>query len=140
MPPELATICIKAGTSERGQCPHCGAPWVRQVEYANDGTRIAGNSRAVAMGHASHGMTAMARAGEPRTITATAWAPSCACPAHQPVPQTVLDPFSGAGTTALAADRLQRDAIGIELNPAYAAIARERINGEAGLFSPVAAE
>jgi site-specific DNA-methyltransferase (adenine-specific) len=56
------------------------------------------------------------------------------------VPQTVLDPFGGAGTTALAADRLQRNATIIELNPAYAEIARNRINGEAGLFAPVAAE
>lgn len=47
----------------------------------------------------------------------------------------VLDPFGGAGTTALAADRLQRNATIIELNPAYAAIARERINGEAPLFA-----
>jgi DNA modification methylase len=52
----------------------------------------------------------------------------------------ILDPFGGAGTTALAADRLQRDATIIELNPAYAEIARQRINGEAGLFAPVAAE
>jgi DNA modification methylase len=52
----------------------------------------------------------------------------------------VLDPFGGAGTTALVADRLQRDATIIEINPAYAALARDRINGEAGMFSPVAAE
>ncbi|WP_146009912.1 DNA-methyltransferase [Janthinobacterium sp. ROICE36] len=38
----------------------------------------------------------------------------------------VLDPFFGAGTTGLVADRLQRDCIGIELNPAYAEIARKR--------------
>src|SRR6185369_5349431 len=37
-----------------------------------------------------------------------------------PVGGTVLDPFSGAGTTCLVADRLQRNAIGIELNPEYA--------------------
>lgn len=52
----------------------------------------------------------------------------------------ILDPFGGAGTTALVADRLQRNATIIELNPTYAALARERINGEAGLFSPLAAE
>jgi DNA modification methylase len=36
---------------------------------------------------------------------------------------TVLDPFFGAGTTGLVADRLGRDCIGIELNPKFAAIA-----------------
>jgi DNA modification methylase len=56
------------------------------------------------------------------------------------ISDTILDPFGGAGTTALAADRLQRNATIIELNPAYADIARQRINGEAGLFAPVAAE
>lgn len=40
---------------------------------------------------------------------------------------TVLDPFGGAGTTGLVADRLQRNAVLIELNPAYAAMARERL-------------
>lgn len=40
---------------------------------------------------------------------------------------TVLDPFGGAGTTGLVADRLQRNAILIELNPEYAEIARKRI-------------
>jgi DNA modification methylase len=45
---------------------------------------------------------------------------------------TVLDPFGGAGTTALVADRLQRNAILIELNPEYAAMAESRINGDRG--------
>lgn len=52
---------------------------------------------------------------------------------------TVLDPFFGAGTTGLVADRLQRDCIGIELNPEYAAIADRRINDDAGMFAEVAA-
>ncbi len=47
---------------------------------------------------------------------------------------TVLDPFFGAGTTGLVADRLQRDCIGIELNPAYADMARKRCEGDAPLF------
>jgi DNA modification methylase len=49
----------------------------------------------------------------------------------------VLDPFFGAGTTGLVADRLQRDCIGIELNPAYAEIARKRIQGESSLLADV---
>jgi len=31
-PPALVEPCIKAGTSERGVCPECGAPWERVVE------------------------------------------------------------------------------------------------------------
>ena len=51
---------------------------------------------------------------------------------------TVLDPFGGAGTTGLVADRLQRSAILIELNPEYAAMARRRIYGDAPLLTEVA--
>lgn len=40
---------------------------------------------------------------------------------------TVIDPFGGAGTTGLVADRLGRDAILIELNPEYADMARARL-------------
>ena len=51
---------------------------------------------------------------------------------------TILDPFGGAGTTGLVADRLQRSAILIELNPSYAGIAERRILGDAPLFGEVA--
>ena len=43
---------------------------------------------------------------------------------------TVLDPFFGSGTTGLAAERLKRNYIGIELNTEYCALARARIGGE----------
>ena len=56
-----------------------------------------------------------------------------------PLGGVVLDPFGGAGTTGLVADRLQRDALLIELNPAYAQIAEKRITGDAPLFAEVAA-
>jgi DNA modification methylase len=49
----------------------------------------------------------------------------------------ILDPFGGAGTTGLVADRLQRDAILIELNPEYAAIAERRIRKEAPVLTDV---
>jgi DNA modification methylase len=50
---------------------------------------------------------------------------------------TVLDPFGGAGTTGLVADRLGRNAILIELNPEYAAMAERRLRGDAGMFADV---
>lgn len=45
-----------------------------------------------------------------------------------PAGGTVLDPFGGAGTTGLVAAKTGRNAILIELNPAYAKMAQERIN------------
>lgn len=50
----------------------------------------------------------------------------------------VLDPFGGAGTTGLVADRLQRHATMIELNPVYAAMARRRIHDDAPLLAEAA--
>lgn len=57
-----------------------------------------------------------------------------------PVGGTVLDPFGGAGTTGLVAERLGRNSILIELNPAYAAMAERRIRDDAPLLTRVAAE
>lgn len=53
---------------------------------------------------------------------------------------TILDPFGGAGTTGLAADRLGRHAILIEINPEYAEMARKRIQDDAGMFARVIAQ
>jgi DNA modification methylase len=44
--------------------------------------------------------------------------------------QTVLDPFAGVGSTLKAAALDQRRGIGIELNPRYADLARERMRCE----------
>lgn len=46
----------------------------------------------------------------------------------------VLDPFMGSGTTALVAKGIDRDYIGIELNPEYKAIAERRLFDKFGLF------
>lgn len=51
----------------------------------------------------------------------------------------VLDPFSGAGTTCLVANRLGRLAIGLELNPEYAELSRRRIQQDAPLIHEIAA-
>jgi site-specific DNA-methyltransferase (adenine-specific) len=55
--------------------------------------------------------------------------PSCQCKgAWQP--GLVLDPFMGSGSTAVAAERLGRDWLGIELKPEYVDMAMERIHAE----------
>ena len=48
---------------------------------------------------------------------------------------TVLDPFSGSGTTGMVALRLGRSYIGIELNPEYAAMSRSRIDHDCPMFN-----
>lgn len=47
----------------------------------------------------------------------------------------VLDPFAGSGTTGMVALRLGRRFVGIELNPDYVDLARERITGDAPLLN-----
>lgn len=61
-----------------------------------------------------------------RELRIGALASQCACGTGWR-PGLVLDPFMGAGTTAIAAEKHRRDWIGIELNPSYAQQAQERI-------------
>ena len=43
---------------------------------------------------------------------------------------TILDPFMGSGTTGVACKLMNRDFIGIEIDPFYFDIAQKRINSE----------
>jgi len=58
-------------------------------------------------------------------------AATCHCEADSE-PGLVLDPFFGAGSTAIAADKLHRDWVGIELNPEFAGLAGRRIAAARG--------
>lgn len=51
--------------------------------------------------------------------------------------ETVIDPFAGSGTLGIAADRQQRDAILIEIDPNYAELARRRVSGDCPMFTEV---
>jgi DNA modification methylase len=67
--------------------------------------------------------------GRPWQRTSAALRPTCTCKARWR-PGLVLDPFMGAGTTAVVAQRLGRDWLGIELNPDYLTLALDRIAKE----------
>jgi len=123
MPPALVRPCVLAGTSARGVCPECGAPWGRVVERTP--MVVAPSGRAAKMGEYGRICTSGTMTQAPTTRT-TGWAPTCAHTAD-PIPATVLDPFAGAGTVPLVAAENGRGYIGIELNPEYAEMARERI-------------
>jgi len=132
-PEWLVEPLVKAGTSEKGCCAECGKPWVRVVQrsggttgqswhdHSRDGE--VGMSQASWPGGVGASKNAEGKAYEVRT---TAWRPACKCRAD-PVPCTVLDPFSGAGTVALVAARLGRRAVGIEAKAEYNAMAARRI-------------
>lgn len=130
-PPKLIEPLIKAGAPEHGCCPQCGAPWRRQVavSYEVGGPKHGENAKALRYGRDDH---LNAEPYKTRTSETIGWEPRCKCPAHEPVPCTVLDPFGGSGTTALVAEQLGRNSVLIELNPEYVEIARKRL----GLVEP----
>ena len=137
-PTKLVEPCILAGTSERGCCVQCGAPWTRIVKRTVDFQ--SGSGRAGNMPEGKYAGSVQAESGDydirlgPVVTTSTlGWEPSCSCSAEI-APCTVLDPFSGAGTTGLVALRLGRSHIGIELNPEYVAMSERRICEDAPLF------
>ena len=49
----------------------------------------------------------------------------------------VLDPFCGCATTCVAADRLQRNWIGIDISPKAAELVVDRIKSDQGLFESI---
>jgi len=136
-PPELARRCIAAGTSERGCCSECGAPWKREVsiDYENPGNRSTNGPRSEERKHQEHGSAGYAQRLERRAST-SGWLSTCGHVAEI-APCTVLDPFSGAGTTAMVALRMGRRAIGIELKPEYCEMAARRIERDAPLLNRV---
>ena len=120
-PEKLVEPCILAGTSERGCCPECGAPWERVVETTRPPTR-----QTVSAGpYGEHGNLGSKRWDEPIRTTTTGWHPTCKHDA-EPAPCTVLDPFAGSGTVGLVAERLGRHSILIDANEDYCRMARER--------------
>lgn len=134
-PAKLAARCIRAGTSQRGCCPECGAPWVRVVEEVGQEKKWGASIRADAPG-AVVSPTSVFRTGIKRTRETVGWKETCTCHnADQVVPCTVLDPFGGYGTTMVVAERLQRDSIYIDLKAEYAEKARKRIYSDAPLFA-----
>ncbi len=123
-PPELIRPCIRAGTSARGCCPRCGAPWVRVVE--REPMVIARSERGAAMGE--FGRTqASGTMVEPASAVTLGWQPSCRCPAHEPVPAVVADPFCGSGTTCQVATEEGRDWYAGDLDPRSVGWTAERL-------------
>lgn len=133
-PPKLIEPCILAGSSPQA-CGECGAPWGRVVERTPMVVEASERRRNM---ESEQGARARTQTGGTMTQAPTSqtvgWESSCdhdddsgRC--------VVLDPFAGAGTTGLVATRRGRSFVGIELNPTYAEMARNRIRNDAPLLN-----
>jgi hypothetical protein len=147
-PQALVRRMILAGTSERGVCPECGGPWVREVERAaSTPQRVGGEANWHKTEREERNGWEDGRAGGfyDSKATTVGWKPSCGCVEESgrsrapeterrrpsgltPEPATILDPFGGSGTTALVARKLGRKCILIELNPDYCELASDRLS------------
>ena len=130
-PPALVEPCILAGTSAKGACPECGAPWERVMEK---GELVSSSSRTDVRQNQGNGETSCTRPGHAlaffkRERTTTGWRPTCDCGREDVTPCLVLDPFCGSGTTGMVAIKHGREFVGLDLSGEYlSTLAIERLN------------
>lgn len=141
-PPDLIEPGILAGTSEKGVCPGCGAPWERLIKGGFVDHN--GKTKTSYEDGSNAGRLALLRQAS-REIgkeyycnnTTTGWQPTCDCGIKETVPAVVLDPFAGSGTTLMVARKHGRNGVGIDLSFDYLNTnARERL--VYGGFVPIA--
>ena len=124
-----------------GWQPTCGAPWERVVERQrlhNGSPMSIGAWPSVPGGHRI-GPEGDGHWRYETKVTTLGWQPACGHDS-EPVPAVVLDPFCGSGTTGVVALRHGRSFVGIELNPEYVEMARERIIADAPLLNTLMEE
>lgn len=128
-PPKLITPCILAGTSARGCCPNCEAPWARVVETDSKAVprREPGSGSHCPQSHHA-GQTPHRVGGFKSASKTTGWLPTCSCPPANPIPCVVLDCFAGSGTVGQVAIEHGRSAILIELSETSIELIRDRCN------------
>lgn len=130
MPPALAEVCLLAGTSERGCCPACGAPWRRIVavgELRDHPLRAGRKAPAPQFDATRNAYAPSATLGKERQRRTIGWEPTCACAAGEPLPAVVLDPFAGTSTAGQVALEHGRSFVGIELSAANVELSRRRL-------------
>jgi DNA modification methylase len=136
-PLEMIEPLIRACTSEYGVCSICNAPWTRIIEKNG----IKGQRKAAHV--PEHDATKLSSTGwQPTMRAGDAWLPSCNCFTYAngdpeqddhtmiplpTVPSVILDPFSGTGTTGIAALMHGRNYIGCELGADYAMASSARL-------------
>lgn len=148
-PPRLIQPCVLAGTSEKGCCSKCGAPWRRVVNKQRYATRPGVNSKIQSAKNrarldSSLNSKRSTLAGfvgnrDPfrhvSVVDTLGWEPTCHCGCKDTVPCTILDPFNGAGTTGLVALHYGRNYVGLDINEKYLDLTVRRFRRKLGLFA-----
>lgn len=128
-PEDLITPCILAGSSAKGCCSECGAPYKRDFNIITKPERSTAKSRGNML-NVIPGRDKLSRLNskdmESIKKEFKEWVPTCNCQASI-VPSVVLDIFSGSGTTVVTAIKNGRKGIGIELNKEYVELSIDRI-------------
>lgn len=129
MPPDLARVCIMAGTSDVGCCVQCQSP-AERVTSRTKLKRKRANAYTKRVGAAGTG-NSCANDVAGVSVETVGWSAGCECHDLVAAPCTVLDPFAGSGTTLAVSLELGRSSVGCELNPEYVALAERRISKSA---------
>lgn len=131
-PEALIEPMILAGTSEHGACSKCGNPYKRVSSRGSskevDPSDINRFGTGEADVHRKVGGQYQKWLDE-NPLQTIGWEATCQCSAKV-LPCWVLDPFSGAATTGIAALKNNRRFIGIDLNQEYIEISEKRIQKE----------
>ncbi len=142
-PSEIPRRAILAGTSARGCCRACGAPWERVTATCRSFESGSGRCDHIPGGKSDaalqdSGATLDVKLGLTRHMTTLGWRPTCCCrdQRNRVIPCIVLDPFAGSGTTLYVAKELGRRAVGVELNADYLRLAEERLRQDVLPLAP----
>jgi len=123
--------CIKAGTSERGACSICLAPYERSYDdidvrhWLEDRPGHGGGKHESIFGGDRNDNVSGELVAKKRVFKG--WVPTCKHKNTSVVPCIVLDPFGGSGTTGLVAQRLGMRSVLCELNGEYVTMAKRRV-------------
>jgi len=126
-PSALPRFFIKAATSPKGCCPTCGTPWSPVVERSGTPSESHKGSRFDVGKTGERDGGDRTQEGERFDTSLVGYRPSCDCPPLPSVPCRVLDPYAGTGTTLAVAESMGMISVGIELNPKYVEMIRQRI-------------
>jgi DNA modification methylase len=128
-PLSIVELCVKAGSSEMGCCPVCGAP-LKRIVVKHFIPQSDVSPSILAKGSLKGFDPSCGWGDTPRgssVVSTIGWDISCSCDAGDPIPSVVLDPFAGSGTVGEFCRHNNRNSILIELNEDYKPLIDDRI-------------